>query len=188
MSRLVGAKVAFLTSMTGIEDPELTVPWTAVLEAGGAAELVAPEPGEVSTVSGDLEPVASYPVDRQLDAVVAAEFDALVIPGGTVNADRLRVLPAAQALVRAFAEQRKPIAAICHGPWLLIDAGVADGATLTSYHSLATDLRNAGATWVDAEVSVWQEQGWPLVTSRQPDDLPAFCTMLVDVVGEAVRT
>ena len=187
MPSLTGAKVAFLTSMAGVEDPELAVPWTAVLDAGGAAELVAPQEGDVATVAHDLEPVASYPVTRLLDAVVAAEFDALVIPGGTVNADRLRVLPAAQALVRGFVEAGKPVAAICHGPWLLIDAGVVDGATLTSYPSLATDLRNAGATWVDAEASVWQERGWPLVTSRGPDDLPAFCTMLVEVVAEAVR-
>ncbi|MFI2754280.1 DJ-1/PfpI family protein [Cellulomonas sp. P22] len=185
MGRLTGTTVAFVTSMSGIEDAELAVPWSVVRDEGGTPVLVAPELGEVATVEHGCDPVATYPVGRLLHGVVALEFDALVLPGGTVNGDRLRILPAARELVRGFTEAGKPVAAICHAPWVLIDAGVAPGKTLTSAPSVGTDLRNAGATWVDAEVFVDRAGGWTLVTSRGPDDLPAFCTMLVDVVAEA---
>jgi len=183
MGRLTGRTVAFLTSEKGIEEPELTAPWQAVADAGGTPLLVSAAPGTVRAVNNDLDPGGEYPVDRTLDALSADDVDALVIPGGTVNADTLRTQEGAQALVKALVGAGKPVAAICHGPWTLIEAGVVDGVTLTSYPSLATDLRNAGATWVDEEVVVSQTGGATLITSRNPDDLPAFCAAVVDAVA-----
>lgn len=183
MARLTGRTVAFLTSAKGIEEPELTTPWKTVADEGGTPVLVSAEAGTVRTVNNDLDPGGEYPVDRTLDQVSADEVDALVIPGGTVNADTLRTQEGAQALVKAVLGAGKPVAAICHGPWTLIEAGVVDGVTLTSYPSLATDLRNAGATWVDQEVVVSQAAGSTLITSRNPDDLPAFSAAVVDAVA-----
>lgn len=183
MARLTGRTVAFLTSSKGIEEPELTTPWQTVVDEGGTPVLVSAEPGSVRTVNNDLDPGGEYPVDRTLDQVSADEVDALVIPGGTVNADTLRTQDGAQALVKAVLGAGKPVAAICHGPWTLIEAGVVDGVTLTSYPSLATDLRNAGATWVDQEVVVSQAAGATLITSRNPHDLPAFSAAVVDAVA-----
>ncbi|GIG30286.1 type 1 glutamine amidotransferase domain-containing protein [Cellulomonas marina] len=180
MSALTGKTVVFLTSTRGIEEPELTAPWKAVQDAGGTAVLVAPEAGEVSTVNDDLEPGGSYPVDRVLSDVQAGDVDALVIPGGTVNADTLRLEADAVALVKAVAEAGKPVAAICHGPWTLVEAGLVEGKTLTSYPSLATDIRNAGGTWQDGEAVV-DTARFPLLTSRNPDDLPAFTAKLVEL-------
>lgn len=183
MARLTGRTVAFLTSSKGIEEPELTTPWQAVADEGGTPVLVSAAAGTVRAVNNDLDPGGEYPVDRTLDQVSADEIDALVIPGGTVNADTLRTQEGAQALVKAVLGAGKPVAAICHGPWTLIEAGVVDGVTLTSYPSLATDLRNAGATWVDQEVVVSQAGGATLITSRNPDDLPAFSAAVVDAVA-----
>jgi protease I len=183
MARLTGRTVAFLTSEKGIEEPELTTPWQAVLDEGGTPVLVSAEPGTVSAVNNDLDPGGDYPVDRTLDQITADDVDALVIPGGTVNADTLRTQEGAQALVKAVLGAGKPVAAICHGPWTLIEAGVVDGVTLTSYPSLATDLRNAGATWVDQEVVVSEAAGATLITSRNPGDLPAFSAAVVDAVA-----
>ncbi|WP_282946202.1 type 1 glutamine amidotransferase domain-containing protein [Cellulomonas endometrii] len=183
MARLTGRTVAFLTSEHGVEEPELTAPWQAVQDEGGTPVLVSAKPGTVSAVNNDLDPGGDHPVDRTLDQVSADDFDALVIPGGTVNADTLRMQEAAQGLVKAFVGAGKPVAAICHGPWTLIEAGVVDGVRLTSYPSLATDLRNAGADWVDQEVVVSQTGGSTLITSRNPDDLPAFCGAVVDAVA-----
>ncbi len=179
MAALNGSTVAFLTSNAGVEQPELTEPWQAVIDAGGSPVLVAPESGQVQAVVGDLNPASTFPVDRTVEQVSADEFVGLVIPGGTVNADTLRTDVQAQNLIRAFVEQRKPIAAICHAPWTLIEADVIAGKTTTSYPSLATDLRNARATWVDEEVVVDDSQDWTLVTSRNPGDLPAFTKALV---------
>lgn len=183
MAQLSGTTVAFLTSNKGVEQPELAEPWQAVLDAGGTPVLIAPEPGEVESVVGDLNPASTYPVDRTLAEVSAAEFAALVLPGGTVNADTLRTNVQAQNLIRAFVEQRKPIAAICHAPWTLIEADVIAGKTTTSYPSLATDLRNARATWVDEEVVVDTSQEWTLITSRNPGDLPAFTKALLGALS-----
>jgi protease I len=183
MARLTGRTVAFLTSEHGVEEPELTTPWKAVADEGGTPVLISAKPGTVSAVNNDLDPGGDYPVDRTTDQVSADDFDALVIPGGTVNADTLRVDEGAQGLVKAFVGAGKPVAAICHGPWTLIEAGVVDGVRLTSYPSLATDLRNAGADWVDEEVVVSQTGGSTLITSRNPDDLPAFCAAVVDAVA-----
>lgn len=180
MSQLTGKTVVFLTSTRGVEEPELTEPWKAVQEAGGTPLLVAPEAGEVRAVNNDLDPGGTYPVDRTVAEVSVDDLDALVLPGGTVNADSLRLEADAIALVRAVAEAGKPVAAICHGPWALVEAGVVEGKTLTSYPSLQTDLRNAGATWTDEEAVVDRER-FPLVTSRGPDDLPAFTARLVEL-------
>ena len=164
MAHLTGKTVAFLAT-NGFEDSELTGPWEAVTEHGAQAVLVSPESGSITGKKGHEarvdEPVADADADR---------FDALVLPGGVVNGDHLRMHDDAVAFVRAFFEGHKPVGVICHGGWILTDADVVRGRTLTSYPSLKTDLRNAGATWVDEEVVV----DGSLITSRKPDDLPAF--------------
>jgi len=184
MASLMGKTIAFLTSGRGVEESELTEPWAAVERADGIPLLVTPDADEVHAVRHDLEPAGTYPVDRRLDRdpVSAEEIDALVLPGGTVNADKLRMHDDAVALARAVVDAGKPVAAICHGPWLLVEAGVVGGKELTSYPSLATDIRNAGGAWRDAEAVV-DTQGFPLLTSRSPRDLPAFTAELERLVG-----
>ncbi|RKO20215.1 type 1 glutamine amidotransferase [Pseudarthrobacter phenanthrenivorans] len=173
-----GKKVAFLLT-DGVEQVELTSPWQAVKDAGGVPTLVAPSSGKVQGFEG-TEKGDTFDVDLTVADADASDFDALVIPGGVVNADHLRVDKDAQAFTRNFFEQHKPVASICHGPWLLIDAGVIRGRSVTSYHTLRTDLENAGASWSDQEVVV--DQG--LVTSRNPHDLPAFNSKLVEEISE----
>lgn len=180
MAALTGKKVALLVSNYGVEEPELTSPRQAVVDAGGRAVVVAPEAGTVQTLVGDKEPAGSYPVDATLDSVSVDDFDALVLPGGTINADTVRTIPAAVRLVKDFVAAKKPIAAICHGPWALVEAGVLPGKTLTSYRSIATDVKNAGGEWVDQDVKVCGGNGWKLITSRTPDDLPVFDKTLVE--------
>lgn len=174
MPALSETKVAFLAT-DGFEDSELTSPWQALTEAGAEARLVSPKSGSISGAKGHEQAV-----DLAAGDASAEDFDALVLPGGVVNADQLRMDEASTAFVRAFFEQHKPVGVICHGGWILTDAGVVDGRTLTSYRSLRTDLQNAGANWVDEEVVV--DQG--LVSSRTPDDLPAFNAKLVEEIGE----
>lgn len=169
-----GKTVAFLVT-DGYEDSELTEPWAAVTSAGGTAVLVSPKTGHVEGKKGHRQDV-----DRAVADSVAEGFDALVLPGGVVNADHLRMDDDSVDFVRAFFEQHKPVAVICHGAWIMTDADVVDGRRLTSYPSLRTDLVNAGAQWVDEEVVV--DAG--LVSSRTPDDLPAFCAKLVEEVAE----
>lgn len=171
---LSGKRVAFLVT-NGYEDRELTSPWQAVTEVGARASLVAPGGGSVTGKNGHEQRV-----DLESRAASADDFDALVLPGGVVNSDRLRTDEPAQRFARDFFAQHKPVGVICHGAWILIEAGVVDGRTITSYPSLRTDLRNAGADWVDEEVVV--DQG--LVSSRTPDDLPAFTRKLVEEIGE----
>ncbi|MDR7082494.1 protease I [Arthrobacter ginsengisoli] len=173
-----GKKVAFLLT-DGVEQVELTSPWNAVKEAGGEPTLVAPKSGKLQGYKG-TEKAETFAVDLTVAEAQASDFHALVIPGGVVNADHLRVDKDAQAFARAFFEQHKPVASICHGPWLLIDAGVISGRNVTSYHTLQTDLKNAGANWSDQEVVV--DQG--LVTSRSPRDLPAFNDKLLEEIEE----
>jgi protease I len=173
-----GKKVAFLLT-DGVEQVELTSPWNAVKEAGGKPVLVSPKSGKLQGYEG-REKGETFAVDLSVAEANAADFDALVIPGGVVNADHLRVDKGAQAFARAFFEQHKPVASICHGPWLLIDAGVVQGRNVTSYHTLQTDLKNAGANWSDEEVVV--DQG--LVTSRSPRDLKAFNSKLLEEIAE----
>ena len=177
MSQLTGKRVAFLLT-DGFEDSELTSPWQAVTEAGATATLVSPSDFTVKGKKGHEQEV-----DRSVSDADAGEFDALVLPGGVVNADHLRTDEEAVAFTRAFFEQHKPVGVICHGAWILIEAGVVEGRTITSYPSLKTDLRNAGANWVDEEVVV--DDG--LVSSRTPDDLPAFNAKVVEEVAEGAH-
>ena len=175
--------VAFLVAPEGIEQVELTEPWKAVESEGGTPELVSLESGKVQAFN-HLDKADRFDVDRAVSDAKADDYDALVLPGGVANPDFLRTDEDAVAFVRAFFEQAKPVAAICHAPWTLIEADVVKGRTLTSWPSLQTDLRNAGANWVDEEVVV--DQG--LVTSRNPDDLPAFCKKMVEEFCEGVHS
>jgi protease I len=177
---LAGLTVAFLTANEGVEEAELTAPWEAVTRAGGRAELLAPEAGEVQCFQ-HLDRSGTAPVDHPIGEVDADDYDALVLPGGVANADEIRTDHDAVRFVRQCFEAGKPVAVICHGPWIFTDAGVASGRTLTSWPSLKTDLHNAGASWVDEEVHV----DGRLVSSRKPDDLPAFCRELVHVFARA---
>jgi protease I len=162
-----------------VEQVELTEPWSAVAEAGGQPELVSLEEGTVQAFN-HLDKADTFPVDRTVADADPSRYDGLVLPGGVANPDNLRTDEKAVAFVRGFFDAGKPVAVICHGPWTLIEAGVVTGRTLTSWPSVQTDLRNAGATWVDEEVHV--DQG--LVSSRKPDDLPAFCAKLVEEFAE----
>jgi len=180
--RLQGKKIAFLTANEGVEQVELAEPLKAVREAGAEAELLAPEAGEVQAFN-HLDKADTFEVDRAVGEADASEYDGLVLPGGVANPDQLRTKPEALEFVRGFFAAGKPVGAICHAPWTLIDAGVAEGRTLTSWPSLETDLRNAGANWVDEEVHV--DQG--LVSSRKPDDLEAFNAKIVEEFAEGVH-
>ncbi|MDQ6837533.1 MAG: type 1 glutamine amidotransferase [Actinomycetota bacterium] len=179
-TELDGKRVAFLLANSGVEQVELTTPWAAVQAAGGRPTLIAPEAGTVQAFNNDVEPGDQFTADVALSEATATGYDALVLPGGTTNSDTLRTFPAASKLVKEFVAASKPIAAICHGPWTLVEADVVRGKTLTSWPSLQTDIRNAGGTWVDEEVFVCPTDGWTLVTSRKPDDLDAFSKALVD--------
>jgi protease I len=181
-NRLQGKKIAFLTANEGVEQIELTEPLKAVREAGAETELLAPEAGEVQAFN-HLDKGDTFDAERAVGDADAGEFDGLVLPGGVANPDQLRTKPEALEFVRSFFEAGKPVGVICHGPWTLIEAGVAEGRTLTSWPSLETDLRNAGANWVDEEVHV--DQG--LVTSRKPDDLEAFNAKIVEEFAEGVH-
>ncbi|MDQ2629371.1 MAG: type 1 glutamine amidotransferase [Actinomycetota bacterium] len=180
--RLQGKKIAFLTANEGVEQVELTEPMKAVREAGAEAELLAPEAGEIQAFN-HLDKGDAFQVDRTAGDADPGEYDGLVLPGGVANPDQLRTKPEALEFVRGFFAAGKPVGVICHGPWTLIDAGVAKGRTLTSWPSLETDLRNAGAEWVDEEVHV--DQG--LVSSRKPDDLEAFNAKIVEEFAEGVH-
>lgn len=176
---LSGKKIAFLTANEGVEEVELTEPRKAVEGAGAETELLAPEGGEVQAFN-HLDKAEAYTVDKVVGDASADEYDGLVLPGGVANPDNLRTHPEAVAFVRDFFSAGKPVGVICHGPWTLIEAGVVDGRKLTSWPSLQTDLRNAGAEWVDEEVVV--DNG--LVTSRKPDDLEAFNAKIVEEFQE----
>jgi protease I len=172
--KLDGKTIAFLAT-EGVEQVELTEPWKAVEDAGGRPELISLEEGEVQAFN-HLDKGDTFRADRAVADADASAYDGLVLPGGVANPDFLRADKNAVAFVRAFFDQAKPVAAICHGPWTLVEADVLRGRTITSWPSVKTDIRNAGATWVDEEVHV--DQG--LVSSRKPDDLPAFCAKLVE--------
>jgi len=166
---------------------ELTSPWQAIEEAGGSPQLVSPADATVQAFNQDVEKGATFPVDVRLSDASVEMYDALVLPGGTTNPDALRLDRAAVEFVGAFVAAGKPVAAICHGPWTLVEADVVRGKTLTSWPSVATDIRNAGGTWRDDEVFVCDANGWQLVTSRGPDDLEAFNRELVRTFGGGSR-
>ncbi len=178
-NELSGKRIAFLVAQEGVEEVELTEPWKAVKEAGATPELIAPESGEVQSFN-HLDKSATYPVDRTLEQADPDEYDGVVLPGGVANPDQLRTEPAALEFLRRFFAAGKPVGVICHGPWTLVEADLVQGRTLTSWPSLRTDIRNAGGEWVDEEVVV--DQG--LVSSRKPDDLPAFNAKIVEEFAE----
>lgn len=180
---LTGKTFAFLCANTGVEQVELTEPWGRISDAGGTSVLVAPDDGRVQAFESDVNEADTFAVDTTVDRAAVADFDGLVLPGGTTNPDQLRLNPRAVEFVRGFVAARKPVGAICHGPWMLVEADVVDGKTLTSFPSLRTDIRNAGGTWVDEQVFTCGARDWTLVTSRKPDDLDAFCGALVDAFG-----
>jgi len=177
---LRGRTIAFLVAPECVEQAELTEPWQAVEQAGGQPRLGSTQTGRIQAFN-HLEAAAPFSVDTTVDVSAPAEFHGLVLPGGVANPDFLRMQPNAVAFARAFFEAGRPVAAICHAPWTLIEADVVRGRTLTSWPSLRTDLRNAGATWVDEEVRVCSAGPNTLVTSRKPDDLKAFCQALVEI-------
>jgi protease I len=177
-SELQGKRIAFLAT-DGVEQVELIEPWQAVEEAGGQPELVSLEDGEIQGFD-HLDKGKTFHVDRMVAEAQPAEYDGLVLPGGLANPDRLRMDEKAVSFVRGFFELRKPVGVICHGPWTLVEADVVRGRTITSFPSLRTDILNAGGQWVDEEVHV--DNG--LVSSRNPDDLPAFCAKVVEELAE----
>ena len=177
-ARLEGKRIAFLAT-NGVEELELTKPWQAARDEGATTELVSTRPGRIYAMRHD-EKGATFTVDRTTAQAKADPYDALVIPGGVASPDRLRLDDDAVRLVRSFVDSGKPVAAVCHGPWMLVEADVVDGRTVTSWPSLETDIENAGGTWVDEQVHV--DQG--IVTSRKPDDLEAFSAKLIEEVVE----
>jgi deglycase len=178
-NELQGRRIAFVIANEGAEQVELTEPWQAVQDAGGSPELLAPQPGQAQAFN-HLDKADMFPVDRAVGDADPASYDALVLPGGVANPDQLRTVPDAVGFVRAMFAAGKPAAVICHGPWTVVEADLVRGRTLTSWPSLRTDIRNAGGTWVDTEVQVCTAGPNVLVTSRNPDDLPAFCKQLVE--------
>ncbi|WP_150463203.1 type 1 glutamine amidotransferase domain-containing protein [Nesterenkonia ebinurensis] len=175
-----GLKIAILTT-NGVEQPELTEPYAAIQETGGTPVVISPKEGQIQAMKGDWEHADHFDVDVHLPSADPAEYAGLVLPGGTLNADALRIDEDAQRFVKAFFEASKPVAAICHGPWILTEVGAAAGRTVTSYPSLKTDLTNAGAEWIDDAAVV--SNG--LVTSRTPDDLKDFNRAFLTLVAEA---
>ncbi|MGW5877354.1 type 1 glutamine amidotransferase domain-containing protein [Nocardiopsis terrae] len=171
---LTGRRVAVLAA-DGVEQVELVQPRQALVDQGADVELVSLHDGRIQAMSGDIEPADQFTVDREVSKVGVDDYDALVVPGGTVNPDNLRSDGDAVRFVRDFVARGKPVAAICHGPWILVEADVVRGRTLTSYPSIRTDIRNAGGVVVEEEVVT--DHG--LTTSRNPDDLPAFCERIV---------
>jgi protease I len=180
--KLQGKRIAFLVAPEGVEQVELTEPWEAVLSEGATAELVSTEDGEIQAFN-HLDKGDTFKVDRTVADVSPSDYDGLVLPGGVANPDFLRMDEDAVAFARGFFEQAKPVGVICHGPWTLVEADVVRGRQITSWPSVKTDIRNAGGNWVDEEVVV--DEG--LVSSRKPDDLPAFCAKIVEEFCEGVH-
>jgi protease I len=180
-TELQGKRIAFLAT-DGVEQVELTEPWNAVDQAGGRAELISLKDGEIQGFDHH-DKADAFPVDKTVAEADADDYDALVLPGGVINPDILRTDRNAMGFVTAFFEQGKPVGAICHGPWSLVETGMVKGRTVTSWPSLRTDIENAGGTWVDEEIVI--DRG--LFTSRKPADLGAFCAKLVEEAAEGVH-
>jgi protease I len=174
-NQLQGKKIAILAA-DGVEKVELEQPRAALEQAGAQVQLLSLKSGVIQARNHDLEPAGTFPVDRLVSDASVDEFDGLILPGGTVNPDKLRLDSSAVAFVETFVSSGKPVAAICHGPWTLVEAGMVAGRTLTSYPSIRTDLRNAGAHVVDQEVVIDRN----LISSRSPEDLPAFCSAVIE--------
>jgi protease I len=180
--KLQGKRIAFLVAREGVEQVELTEPWEAVSGEGATPELVSTDAGDVQAFN-HLDKGDTFKVEHTVDEVGPSDYEALVLPGGVANPDFLRMDDRAVAFVRGFFEQGKPVGVICHGPWTLVEADVLRGRRITSWPSLQTDIRNAGGIWVDEEVVV--DEG--LVSSRKPDDLPAFCAKILEEFAEGVH-
>ena len=172
-------RIAFLMAPEGVEQIELTDPWQAVIDSGHEPVLVSTKPGQIQAFH-HLDKADVFPVQEVVSETSAGTFDGLVLPGGVANPDALRMDGQAVSFVRDFFEQGRPVAAICHAPWTLVEADVVRGRTLTSWPSLRTDIRNAGGTWVDEEVQVCEAAPSTLVTSRKPDDLKVFCEAFLE--------
>jgi protease I len=183
MSDLANFRVAVLAN-DGFEESELTEPVKALRDAGAEVTILSLKPGQIQGVRHDLDKTIKVKVDRAIRDASAAEFDAVHLPGGTVNADSLRMVPEVQAFLRAMQDAGKPLSAICHAPWELVSAGLVHGRTLTSYHTIQDDIRNAGGDWVDREVV--EDGNW--VTSRQPTDLPAFNRAMLRLFSSSLVT
>jgi protease I len=181
-NELQGKKIAILLAPIGTEQVEFEESKKAVESEGATVDVVGLQTGDAQTMNSDVNPGDTFTVEKTFSEVLADEFDGLVVPGGTVGADKLRGSDEAVSFVHSFFDQAKPVGVICHGPWTLVEADVVKGRTLTSYPTLRTDIRNAGGNWVDEEVVV--DQG--LVTSRNPDDVPAFCAKIVEEFGSPV--
>jgi protease I len=180
-TELQGKRIAFLAT-DGVEQVELTEPWNAVDQAGGRPELISLKGGEIQGFDHH-DKADAFPVDKTVAEADADDYDALVLPGGVINPDILRTDKNAMGFVTAFFEQGKPVGAICHGPWSLVETGMVKGRTVTSWPSLRTDIENAGGRWVDEEIVI--DRG--LFTSRKPADLGAFCAKLVEEAAEGVH-
>jgi protease I len=181
MAKLAGFHVAVLAT-DGFEESELTEPVKALKDAGAQVTIVSLKQGQIQGVRHDIDKTVKIRVDRTIGEVRAEDFDAVHLPGGTVNADSMRMVPEVQTFLRAMQEAGKPIVAICHAPWELVSAGLVPGRTLTSYHTIQDDIRNAGGTWVDREVV--EDGNW--VTSRQPADLPAFIRTMLNLFSTSL--
>ncbi|HVD44270.1 MAG TPA: type 1 glutamine amidotransferase domain-containing protein [Rubrobacter sp.] len=179
-NEIQGKKIAILLAPVGSEQVEFEEPKKAVEDAGATVDVVGVQTGDAQTMNSDVNPGDTFTVEKTFSDVSADEYDGLIVPGGTVGADKLRGSDEAVSFVHSFFDQAKPVGVICHGPWMLVEADVVKGRTLTSYPTLKTDIRNAGGNWVDEEVVV--DQG--LVTSRNPDDVAAFCAKIVEEFAE----
>lgn len=179
MSDLSGKKILALVSNQGVEQDELKVPTQRLREAGAEVTVAAPKSDEIQSLVGDWDRGETFTVDQEISQVTDSDYDLLLVPGGTINADTLRLDEDAQKIAKAFASSGRPIASICHGPWLLVETGLVAGKTLTSYRSVKTDIVNAGGTWRDEEI-VRCPKDWVLITSRNPGDLDAFVSTITD--------